>query len=655
MAVPVRVLLVSAEGEVAARVRTALEREADVLEVDVATTAEAALERLDTETYDCVLADHPLPDATGTDFLAAVRERDPVIPFVLATGQGSETVASEAVRRGATDYVPSPPRRHTARELARRVREAVERTQSTTPRTDRVPADSSSRRKSERRFREIAELSPDAIFRIEADGTIRYVSPAVEHLLGYAPDELVDEGFNVLVDPDSLETAVSGFQQVLDGEVVHDLPVVLRRKDGVRIDSEVSASPVYRGDDVHIVQGFARDVTERRDRERRLHRQRALLENSPDAFYVVDADGEAAHQSLPSADLLGYERRDLLGESVLPYIHPEDREAVVADFEYLLANPNETATTEYRYRNRDGDWRWMENRAVNLLEDPDVEGVLAVNRDVTERHERQRELEATNERLERFASVVSHDLRNPLAVATGALDLVAMDCDDPHLDRASDALERMDAIIEDVLAVARHGDANLEPAPVDLHDLVERCLRTFDVGDATVTLEDNATIWADERRLSHLIENLVRNAIEHGSTGSQAKPGNAVEHGSPSDRTGSGDGVEHGETTEQRATTGAERRPRDEPSETDETPAGSAVAITVGALDDGFFVADDGPGIPERERDRVFDTGHTTSETGTGFGLAIVQDVAREHGWTVSVGESEDGGARFSFHGARTE
>ncbi|WP_227132859.1 PAS domain S-box protein [Halorubellus salinus] len=640
MSEPVRVLLVPAEGEIASRVRTALEHEADVLEVDVATTAEAALARLETETYDCVLADYPLSDATGTEFLAAVRERDPVLPFVLATGQGSEAVASEAVRRGVTDYVASSPGQRTAKELAKRVRGAVEGTQTTTPRTDRVPLDASSRRKSERRFREIAELSPDAVFRIEADGTIRYVSPAVEHLLGYAPADLVDEPFNVLVDPDDLGTAVSGFQRVLDGEVVHDLSVVLRRQDGVRIDTEVSASPVYRGDGVHIVQGFARDVTERRDRERRLHRQEALLENSPDAFYVTDADGEITFQSQPSADVLGYERRDLIGENVIEYIHPDDRQEVLADFEYLLANPTEAVTTEYRYRNQDGDWRWMENRAVNLLEDPTVEGVLAVNRDVTERHERQRELEATNERLERFASVVSHDLRNPLAVATGAIDLVAMDCDDPHLDRASDALERMDAIIEDVLAVARHGDANLEPAPVDLHDLVESCLRTLDVGDATVTFEENATIWADERRLSHLVENLVRNAVEHGSTGS---------------RTGSGDSVEHGATTTQPAAAGAETRPTDGPGEHDDATERGAVTITVGALDDGFFVADDGPGIPERERDRVFDTGHTTSETGTGFGLAIVQDVAREHGWTVTVDESDDGGARFEFHGVRTE
>ncbi|MFC6954353.1 PAS domain S-box protein [Halorubellus litoreus] len=651
MTLPVRVLLVPAASESAARLRAALERESDFLKVDVAATAEEALARLDADVYDCVLADHPLPDATGPEFLAAVRDHHPVLPFVLATDEGSEAVASEAVRRGVTDYVPSPPGRRTARELARRVREAVERTQTTSIRTDRVSLDPSSRRESERRFREISELSPDAIFRIEADGTIRYVSPAVESLLGYAPDDLVDEQFQMLVDADSLETAVSGFQRVLDGDVVHDLPVVLRREDGVRIDTEVSASPVYRGDDVHIVQGFARDVTERRVRERRLHRQEALLENSPDAFYVTDAAGEITFQSHPSADVLGYERRDLEGESVLQYIHPDDRQDVLADFEYLLANPTEAVTTEYRYRNQDGDWRWMENRAVNLLEDPDVEGILAVNRDVTERHQRQRELEATNERLERFASVVSHDLRNPLAVAVGAIDLVAMDCDDPHLDRASDALDRMDAIIEDVLAVARHGEDHLDTAPVDLHETVHRSLRTLDLGDATVHFGENTTLWADERRLSQLLENLLRNAVEHGSPCSRTESGNAVEHGSTSNRPGADDAVEHEATTTDRDATGDS----DARSAVEDTAASGDVTITVGALDDGFYVADDGPGIPEADRERVFDTGHTTSETGTGLGLAIVTDVASEHGWTVSVDESDAGGARFSIHGARTE
>ena len=101
----------------------------------------------------------------------------------------------------------------------------------------------------------------------------------------------------------------------------------------------------------------------------------------------------------------------------------------------------------------------------------------------------------------------------------------------------------------------------------------------------------------------------------------------AVEHGSTSpDSQARQDAVEHGATD-------------------------SRVTVTVGTVADGIYVADDGSGIPEPERGRVFDGGHTTAEDGTGFGLAIVERIASAHGWTVSVGESESGGARFEIRG----
>jgi signal transduction histidine kinase len=75
----------------------------------------------------------------------------------------------------------------------------------------------------------------------------------------------------------------------------------------------------------------------------------------------------------------------------------------------------------------------------------------------------------------------------------------------------------------------------------------------------------------------------------------------------------------------------------------------SGLSVTVGPLPDGFYVADDGVGVPEAERDHVVEFGYTTTDDGTGIGLGIVEDVATAHGWTVTVTESEDGGARFEF------
>jgi signal transduction histidine kinase len=85
----------------------------------------------------------------------------------------------------------------------------------------------------------------------------------------------------------------------------------------------------------------------------------------------------------------------------------------------------------------------------------------------------------------------------------------------------------------------------------------------------------------------------------------------------------------------------------------DEAPA---VAVTVGDLPDGagFYVADDGPGIPPEQRDAVLDPGVSSTAGGTGFGLAIVRRIAGAHGWDVTVTESETGGARIEFRGVET-
>ena len=229
------------------------------------------------------------------------------------------------------------------------------------------------------------------------------------------------------------------------------------------------------------------------------------------------------------------------------------------------------------------------------------------------RTRRERQLAQRNERLNDFASVVSHDLRNPLNVASAHAEL-ARDATDPamHLDKIDDSLQRMEDLIEDLLARAR-GDQDLEREPISLAEVVHRAWEGVDTADATLVIDCDAGLDADPDRLQQLFENLFRNAVEHGSTSpdSQARQ-DAVEHGHES------------------------------------------VTITVGTTADGFFVADDGPGIPEDERDEIFEQGVTHSEDGTGYGLAIVTDIVDGHGWSITVGDSADDGARFDVKNVRS-
>ncbi|RXK51512.1 histidine kinase N-terminal 7TM domain-containing protein [Halorientalis pallida] len=252
---------------------------------------------------------------------------------------------------------------------------------------------------------------------------------------------------------------------------------------------------------------------------------------------------------------------------------------------------------------------------------------------------RKQQLEHQNERLDEFAGIVSHDLRNPLNVTTSYLELfeAQIDGDDDSaeisetdIEEMRTATERMEAIIDDALTLAREGKAVTETEPVDLSETAESAWETVDTADATLRVETDTVIEADRGRLRTIFENLTRNAVEHGSTSpaSQTRQ-DAVEHGStsPASQTRQ-DAVEHGREN---------------------------VTVTVGDFDHddaaGFFVADDGPGIPDDRKREVLDHGFTTSEGGTGFGLAIVTDAANAHGWDVTVTDSETAGARFEFTG----
>ena len=189
--------------------------------------------------------------------------------------------------------------------------------------------------------------------------------------------------------------------------------------------------------------------------------------------------------------------------------------------------------------------------------------------------------------------MISHDLRNPLTVADGYLELANETGDDEYFRKVENAHDRMNAIIEDVLTLTRQGERIAETSSVKLAAVAENAWANVPTATAELVKADElGEVEADEGRLTQLFENLYRNAIEH---------------------------------------------------------AGEDTTVRVGRSPAGFYVEDDGPGIPEDERERVFDSGYTTGEEGTGMGLSIVDTIATAHGWEVGATDGAEGGARFAI------
>ncbi|PSP87053.1 hypothetical protein BRC87_12545 [Halobacteriales archaeon QS_4_66_20] len=248
------------------------------------------------------------------------------------------------------------------------------------------------------------------------------------------------------------------------------------------------------------------------------------------------------------------------------------------------------------------------------------------------RREQARQLQRQNERLDRFASIVSHDLRNPLHIASTRAALAREEPDGEHVEAIQNALDRMETIIDDTLSLARQGKTVEETEPVALSKVAARSWDQVDTAGASLEIVSDATVQADADRLQNVFENLFRNAVKHGSTSPRSHaPEDAVERGSTSPRSHvPEDAVEHGST---------------EPS---------PLSVRIGTLPEGFYVEDTGSGIPAGEREQVFNLGYSSDPDGTGFGLAIVGEIVESHGWTITVAESNEGGARFEITGVDT-
>jgi len=741
----IRVLHVDDEPDFADLTAAYLEREDDRFAVDTATSAADALERLSDE-VDCIVSDYEMPGMDGIELLSAVRAEYPDLPFILFTGKGSETIASEAISAGVTDYL----RKRTGSEqyelLAARVTTAVgqyraerelerqndlfakarnlgdigaweydpqegeayftdevydiygvDSDHEPAPETDIQrfyhPEDRDTVREAVEGALESGEAYDIEVRVVAADGTQKWVRTradpqfedgtsqrvrgtirditerkerertleqqrtrltvalegakagvwewvpdtneviwheSTERLFGLEPGtfEGTYEAFADRVHDEDIGTLESAIEAALPSHDPFEAEYRIHTADGGAlwayargefVDVE-GLSPRYIG--------VITDITERKERERDLEqtkeRYRTLLDAAPDAVFVADADsGEIRETNQAAMQLLDRSREEIVGMHQTE-LHPPEKVEEYADLfaEHVASGAGRDETlgqqVDIYVTDADGEQIPVEINARTIEIDGEhlIQGYF---RDITERKERERELQRHNERLDEFVSVVSHDLGNPLKTLSLSLELIETD-DEDELERCRQSVDRMERLIDDLLRLARHGETSSGEAPVDLGAVARECWQTTVPSDVTLSVETDATIVAERARLKQLFENLFSNAVEHGSASSRTWPDGTAERDAASRQPGS-DAIGHG----------------------------GDVSITVGELDGGFYVADDGVGIPEDEREKSFGIGYSTSEDGTGFGLNIVKQVAAAHGWDVRVTESNEGGARFEI------
>jgi PAS domain S-box-containing protein len=669
----VRVLLVEDAVDVAEVTAEYLERAAEELSVAVAGDARTGLNRLEDERFDCVVSDHEMPGMDGLEFLGVVRERRPELPFVLLTGKGSEDLASKAISAGVTDYVQKRSGADHYDILAQRLQSAVDKR--------RAEREVSALDRINRTIRQTTQQVLEGDSRAEIERTVCETladdDPYQFAWIGTVEDDRVEPSTWAGDDVDDFGTIPTGGGRTERGpparaartgepqavqNLVDATDVEARRESADDRTHAASASvPMeFEGTPYGLLNVYTDRLNGFDDREldvltelgetvahgihraaltERLERQyETLFEESPIMAVTtrMTPDGPVVEEcNRRFLRRLGFDRSTVVGQPLERFYTADSAQKLLDEGGYERALDDDFTREQRTLLTADGESVETLLRAVpREAETEDAAGTFALYVDISER----KRLERENERLDKFVSVVSHDLRNPLMVIEGHAELIKTQHGNEDAEAILEATDRMEELLEDLLTLARQGEAVRETDGLLLGKIARNCWGNVDTGGASLEVTDELFVEADASRLQQLLENLIANAVEHGSTSpdSQARQ-DAVEHGSTSPGSQAHqDAVDHGVDS------------------SDDAAAGDGLTIRVGALEEGFYVADDGAGIPADERDLIFETGYSTDAESTGFGLSIVAEIAEAHAWAVEATESDDGGARFEFHGVET-
>lgn len=616
---PVNVLIIDDDTSFAELTKTFLEEMEMSFEVSVESSGRDGVEYFEENDVECIVCDYEMPGMDGLDVLESIRESSSV-PFILFTGRGSEAVASDAFSKGATDYLQKSGSKSEFELLANRIMQYVEKYEL-----------ESERKRVLKEKNRLLNRVDDAFVSLNDDFEVMHLNDRSISLL----NQVIDKSFSYdeVIGESVWEILPSATGKKLERETIQ---AVEEREPS---EFEVYYDPleiwvdvkVYPSDDGASI--FLRDVSERKESEEARENEREILFN----LYGIASDQSLEYEErLSRAVRLG---RDFLGVSFgfITSIQNQKQEIILSEnrvenpelsegsvcpidetyCQHVLNQQEPMAVGDAKSEGFDGtdeyerfglesyvsqkiyvsgevygticfaDFEAQDSGQFSANEMAITELLAAWVGYEIERKQSQDELKAQNKRLEAFAGFISHDLRNPLNVAEGYLEVEREERDSDNLERVQNAHERMETMITEMLEFARSSEELNDRSEVSIRSLCNDAWSNLQTGNSTLTVSTDRVVNGDCGKLLNVFENLFRNSIEHN----------------------------------------------DDP-----------VEVTVSDTGRGVSIADDGVGLPSDKDLFKYESGQ-----GGHFGLLITEEIVKAHGWRIRACESDNGGARFDI------
>jgi PAS domain S-box-containing protein len=496
-------------------------------------------------------------------------------------------------------------------------------------------------RESEERYKALFDRSLDLVYTMDFEGRFIDANDAALNRLGYTREEIPSLNFASLLSEDQLQPAIKILQEIRETGVQKDLSAFrLWHKDGTQVYVETQGSSVMSNGIPVAIQAIARDITDRKQAERKLReseeRLRDIIFNIADWVWEVDGNGVYTYSSQKGLDVFGKSPGDIIGKTPFDFMPPDEAKRVATIFSEIVANKASIKDLENWNIGRDGQRICLLTNAVPILdEEGHLKGYRGVNKDITERKQAEKEREKLQSQLNqaqkmeavgRLAGGVAHDFNNMLAVILGYTEM-ALGRVDPaqplhaDLEEILNAARGSAAIIRQLLAFARK--QTIDPKVLDLNEIVEgmlKMLRRLIGEDVDLIWRPASGLWPikmDFTQVEQILANLCVNARD-----AIAQVGKIT--------------IETGNVAFDQAYCA------DHPGF---VPGEYAM----------LAISDDGRGMDRESQNKMFEPFFTTKEMGqgTGLGLATVYGIVKQNNGFINIYSEPGEGTTFKIYLAR--
>ena len=494
-------------------------------------------------------------------------------------------------------------------------------------------------RESEEKLHLIIDTSPVGICTVDPLGNFVTTNLAYERMVGYSKEELRGLSFFDVTHPDNRPKNKKLFQDMFSLKTKNFfMEKRYIRKDGTMIEVAVHATGIMDAEgNARFGTAFVEDINDRKQAEESLRESEAthkkMIANISDVIGIMGVNGVMKYKSTNIEKYFGWKPEDIIGTNGWDTVHPDDLERIQKEFVSILGADNLSKTVEYRYKCKNESYKWIKLTAINLVNDPLINGVLLNYRDITERKQEEEEknkLEAQLQQAQKMEAIgalaggIAHDFNNVLYAVMGytelTMDLVPEGSTaQTNLQRVMKAADRAKEMVQQILAFSRQ--SKKEKKPINVQSVLKEAgnlLRTSIPSTIEIRQDIDTecdAVMADPTQIHQIIMNLATNAYH-----AMQETGGVLGLTLMQDEIGSDD---------------LEFSPDLKP--------GAYLKLTV---------EDTGHGIDRDVMGKIFDPYFTTKAVGkgTGMGLSVVYGIVKDHGGDIKVYSEPGQGTAFHVY-----